>query len=71
MSKPEWKDAPAWAKWLALDAGGDWGWYESKPLINEESESWVWTLPLSSEWELAGFSGNHGTDWRETLESRP
>lgn len=29
--KPDWKDAPDWANWLAMDADGEWWWYERKP----------------------------------------
>ena len=29
--KPDWKDAPEWAKWLSMDGDGKWGWYENEP----------------------------------------
>lgn len=29
--KPSWKDAPAWAKYLAMDENGGWFWFEEKP----------------------------------------
>lgn len=29
--KPDWKDAPEWANWLAMDANGKWVWHASKP----------------------------------------
>lgn len=29
--KPDWKDAPDWAMWLAQDTNGDWYWYEIEP----------------------------------------
>lgn len=32
VSKPDWKDAPEWAKWLAYDVY--WMWFEEKPLIS-------------------------------------
>lgn len=31
MMKPDWKDAPEWAGWLARDSDGEWYWYEEKP----------------------------------------
>lgn len=40
MSKPDWKDAPEWANWLAadltIDAGRPecWVWFEHKPRWN-------------------------------------
>jgi len=34
--KPNWKDAPEWANYLAKDGGifGEWYWYEYEPLWN-------------------------------------
>lgn len=29
--KPDWKDAPEWAQWLAMDPDGDWYWFEAEP----------------------------------------
>ena len=29
--KPDWKDAPEWANWLAMDDFGAWCWHEEKP----------------------------------------
>jgi hypothetical protein len=31
--KPDWKDAPEWANWLAMDEDGEWFWRESKPTV--------------------------------------
>lgn len=31
--KPEWKDAPLWAMYLAQDADGEWYWFECEPFI--------------------------------------
>ena len=28
--KPDWKDAPEWANWLAMDDCG-WAWFEFRP----------------------------------------
>jgi hypothetical protein len=36
MNKPEWKDAPEWANWLAMDGDGIWFWYEVEPILDEE-----------------------------------
>lgn len=35
--KPDWKDAPNWANWLAMDKDGEWWWFENEP---ELRESW-------------------------------
>jgi len=29
--KPDWKDAPEWARWLAMDDDGSWWWYSIRP----------------------------------------
>jgi len=29
--KPNWVDAPKWAKWLAMDRSGNWHWFASEP----------------------------------------
>ena len=31
--KPDWKDAPEWAMWLAMDEDGEWWWYEDEPFL--------------------------------------
>lgn len=38
--KPDWKDAPAWAQYLAQDFNGEWFWYENKPYMGDMSD-WV------------------------------
>lgn len=29
--KPDWKDAPDWANWLAVDGWGQWFWFSDEP----------------------------------------
>jgi hypothetical protein len=41
--KPDWKAAPAWARFLAMDAGGDWYWYATAPKWN--GSSWITETP--------------------------
>lgn len=66
MSKPQWKDAPDWAMYLARDEDGTWGWYEEKPLPDNllgawEAESKRWLdVPVIPE-----------PEWDCTLEKRP
>jgi hypothetical protein len=36
MSKPDWKDAPKWANWLAMDGDGQWWWYEDEPKLEDD-----------------------------------
>ena len=35
MNKPDWKDAPEWANWLAIDEYDEWYWYEFKPQFED------------------------------------
>ena len=60
--KPDWKDAPKWANWLAMDGNGGWYWHERRP---QNTESWCWipTGRITPVGELPG--------WQETLEGRP
>jgi hypothetical protein len=30
--KPDWKDAPDWARFLGMDWFGIWWWFENKPI---------------------------------------
>jgi hypothetical protein len=32
--KPDWKDAPEWANWLAQDKDGHWYWFEKLPWLD-------------------------------------
>ena len=66
--KPEWKDAPDWANYLAQNGDGVWGWYEKSPEWVGEDQSWV--ASSDSIFYYAGCSENH-TWGLETLEHRP
>ena len=68
MSKPNWSDSPAWAKYLAQDEGGEWYWYEHKPIV------------MHARHEIDYSGGNQHSraararvhsQWRETMEVRP
>ncbi|NII73956.1 hypothetical protein FHW84_002529 [Dyella sp. SG562] len=61
--KPDWKDAPEWAKWLAQDDNGKWFWYEVQP--DQRICSWG---DMGGRYQEA-LSGDGG--WRATLEKRP
>lgn len=39
--KPDWKDAPDWANYLAMDDDGIWVWYDERPRFATESGRWV------------------------------
>ena len=38
--KPDWKDAPEWAKYLAVDGDGQWYWYQCQPVWDERMSRW-------------------------------
>lgn len=61
--KPDWKDAPDWASYAAMDSDGCWYWYANKPVIGTT----IWE-PLGGH---CGLASNAETDWKETLERRP
>ena len=64
--KPDWKDAPEWAMWLAQDVGGDWFWYDLEPI----GSAGYWNAP--GEYELIYTSNPvYNPDWHNTLEARP
>ena len=59
--KPDWKDAPEWANYLAMDSDGGWFWYEHEPIVR--GDCWVVTKGLSC------YAGKWY--WTETKEARP
>jgi ATP-dependent phosphoenolpyruvate carboxykinase len=64
--KPDWKNAPEWANWLAMDRNGEWYWYESKPVALG-----VYWLSMHSTEKLRYISSSViSVDWKETLEPR-
>ena len=61
--KPDWKDAPEWANYLAQDKCSEWWWYEDKPNIFGSNETWGTFGKVKSV--------KTNDNWRETLERRP
>jgi hypothetical protein len=61
MSKPDWKDAPEWANFLAQDEDHAWCWFENEP--NRMRGSWS---PNDGR-----YKDTYAKDWQETLERRP
>lgn len=62
--KPDWKDAPKWAQWLAQDEDGAWWWYEGQPIAF--NNGWCPIKGADGDVQLAQVK-----NWRETLEARP
>jgi len=63
-NKPDWKDAPEWAKYLAMDESGRWVWYEQQPYIGSQSGVWMCNGKY-------GFDDEIIPSWEKTLEARP
>jgi len=61
--KPDWKDAPEWARYLAQDKCSEWWWYEDKPNFFGSNETW------GTFGKVKPVKTND--NWRETLERRP
>ena len=59
--KPDWRDAPEWAKWLAMDQNGEWHWYEERP--SHGMESWI---PMDGRMLYSGAD----SCWKDSLEQR-
>ena len=60
--KPDWKDAPDWAQYLAMDRDGAWYWHETEPACLNDFWHTVWQSELA---------GGHENEWQYTLEGRP
>lgn len=63
--KPNWKDAPEWANWLAMDDDGEWWWFELEPHIKNGR----WWAALSGKDERCALNNN--AKWKDSLEKRP
>lgn len=69
MNKPDWKDAPEWANWLAQDevANGEcWVWFEDKPYFNNG----CWMPSSAKKWLQTNIPSTI-EDAENTLEPRP
>ena len=59
--KPDWKEAPVWANYLAMDQNGDWFWYEGEP--------WAGVICWHGEGRHA--LARDTDDWANSKEARP
>ena len=64
--KPDWKDAPEWAKYLAQDADGRWYWYEARPKIDN-----ILNLFYNRTDTDFALVNSANPNWKDTLEKRP
>lgn len=65
MNKPNWKDAPDWANWLAQDYYGYWHWFEEKP----HPHRFFWRVASGLQIEAGLSEPVH--KWHENREPRP
>lgn len=59
--RPDWKSAPDWAMWVAMDPCKTWFWYENRPTFSRYG------------WEMNGGRvalAESPDDPRQTLEER-
>lgn len=70
MSKPDWKDAPEWAEWLAQDLSGTWVWFSGARPYPSRSMWRPTSDGLGFKYTRAG-EDYMNMDWMETLERRP
>jgi hypothetical protein len=64
--KLSWEEAPAWARWAAMDKDQCWWWYEAEPF----ARTTTWS---SERLDLActSFYSPPCDDWRESKQARP
>lgn len=62
--RPDWKSAPDWAMWVAMDPCNTWFWYENRPTFSRYGYGWEMN---GGRVELA----ESHDDPRQTLEERP
>ncbi len=65
--KPDWKDAPEWAKWLAQDGDGAWVWFQNKPHMRGGCNFWL-EGARPGFWKYASVVNE---DFKAALERRP
>jgi len=66
--KPDWKDAPEWAMYLAQDESGKWYWYSHKPV--QYSSSFMNPDRYDAMAQRAEIVRTNN-NWMDTLEARP
>lgn len=61
--KPDWKDAPEWAKYLAMDSDESWWWHEFNPHMKRK----CWSGHKSK----TALASPANDKWKYTKEPRP
>ena len=77
-SKPDWGNAPDWAKWVAQSADGCWEWFSTKPAPHNFGLYVKGTFMPSGKGkkECVETEGTHiltkpNPDWKKTVMKRP
>jgi hypothetical protein len=72
--QPDWKDAPEWAQFLAMDSTGQWFWFVNEPRLGEHH--WM-PVPMDdgqdyeNAYEVIDGAFSISQPWTTTLEARP
>jgi len=66
--KPDWSEAPEWAKYLAQDEAGYWRWYMFPPWAEVNISPGFWE---SRRHSVKAGKGERNAFWKDTLEMRP
>lgn len=61
---PDWNKAPMWAQYVAMDANGEWWWYEFKPTPIKGEEYFL--AVGKHERAILRHSG-----WKKSIQQRP
>lgn len=68
MIVPDWKTAPRWARFVAMDSSGAWYWYAERPIVDTQTGIWCagghpTEAMKFAAWQtsLAARDGNTGT----------
>lgn len=70
--RPNWNDAPEWARFVAMDADGQWSWYENRPYPETDLGSDEFTLWDADDGRIQPISSGLRFDgWENSLQERP
>jgi len=65
-SEIPWDEAPAWARWAAMDRDKCWWWYEDEPIMRLST----WSVQITGQ-KCESFSAPPIIDWEASKQARP
>jgi hypothetical protein len=65
--KPDWRDAPSWANYLAMDQNKQWIWFEKEPTPAFGG----WTFGDDNQHEYVFKKTEKRKLWYDSLEQKP